>query len=77
MFQICCKLFVWCGVSRLVVALVPAFNEERLVASVVVGLRMTRGLLLLPDSCYSWEAVEVFIVAVYLVYHVSFHGLVG
>lgn len=63
--------------SGLAVAVVPACSEGLCVASVVVGLRMTRVFLSLPDSCYSWEAVEVFIVAVYLVYHVSFHGLVG
>ncbi|MCW4050533.1 MAG: hypothetical protein NWE89_12445 [Candidatus Bathyarchaeota archaeon] len=29
-FQVCCELCVWCGVSGLVVALVPAFNEEHM-----------------------------------------------
>ena len=38
-FQICCKLCVWCGVSGLVVALVPAYNEEHYVSSVLVRLR--------------------------------------
>ena len=38
MFQICCVLCVWCGMSGLVVALVPAYNEEHYVASVLVRL---------------------------------------
>jgi len=37
MFQTCCS--VGCGVSGLVVALVPAYNEGRYVASVLVRLR--------------------------------------
>ena len=38
MFQICCMVCVGCCMSGLVVALVPAFNEERYVASVLVRL---------------------------------------
>jgi len=39
MFQICCMVCVGYGMSGSVVALVPAFNEERYVASVLVRLR--------------------------------------
>jgi len=38
MFQIRCKLCVWCGVSGLAVAPVSAFNDELYVASVPVRL---------------------------------------
>jgi len=37
MFQTCCKLCVWCGVSGLVVALVPAYNEGHHAVLVVCG----------------------------------------
>jgi len=36
MFQTCCS--VGCGMCGLVVALVPAFNEERLVAGAAQGM---------------------------------------
>jgi len=54
------------AVCGLIVVLVPAFT----VAAVLWPFSS-------QYSGYLWEVVEVFVVAVYLVYRVSFHGLVG